>query len=196
MKMLDNNLEHEPGQGSFFIRELDEEVIRQNDQHFELVQFADTEILIRSINDTASYLSNKPNPMLKSIEELNLDQKLAELKDEILNAQVVEIAFPKITTRYTSNYDLLIRAYSVPSKIIESHKTMLYKDRIKSVVVLPGQESESLFVPRVVLQVETGLEPTINSIKDGEVIEMPGQPRWYDFSLDRSRIRTFDIQPK
>ena len=40
MKMLDNNLEHEPGQGSFFIRELDEEVIRQNDQHFELVQFA------------------------------------------------------------------------------------------------------------------------------------------------------------
>lgn len=194
--MLDNNLEHEPGQGSFFIRELDEEVIRQNDQHFELVQFADTEILIRSINDTASYLSNKPNPMLKSIEELNLDQKLAELKDEILNAQVVEIAFPKITTRYTSNYDLLIRAYSVPSKIIESHKTMLYKDRIKSVVVLPGQESESLFVPRVVLQVETGLEPTINSIKDGEVIEMPGQPRWYDFSLDRSRIRTFDIQPK
>lgn len=196
MKMLDNNLEHEPGQGSFFIRELDEEVIRQNDQHFELVQFADTEILIRSINDTASYLSNKPNPMLKSIEELNLDQKLAELKDEILNAQVVEIAFPKITTRYTSNYDLLIRAYSVPSKIIESHKTMLYKDRIKSVVVLPGQESESLFVPRVVLQVETGLEPAINSIKDGEVIEMPGQPRWYDFSLDRSRIRTFDIQPK
>ena len=196
MKMLDNNLEHEPGQGSFFIRELDEEVSRQNDQHFELVQFADTEILIRSINDTASYLSNKPNPMLKSIEELNPDQKLAELKDEILNAQVVEIAFPKITTRYTSNYDLLIRAYSVPSKIIESHKTMLYKDRIKSVVVLPGQESESLFVPRVVLQVETGLEPAINSIKDGEVIEMPGQPRWYDFSLDRSRIRTFDIKPK
>ncbi len=163
----------------------------------ELIQLADTQRLCDAVNETAAYLSQEGvRPILKGIEEVSLDMRLAELRDEVWRSDFVTIEFSDRITRYNSAYETLLAAFGAEDTDKDMHAVLIPGEHIRSVVVLPGKESESLFTPRLILRVATGYERPISVIKDGQVVEGDGQPRWFDFPINRSKITTFGFQAR
>jgi hypothetical protein len=187
MVMLEQHESFEPIDGSFLYPDAIEVEDREKRVAQKLLQLTDTVRLCEAVTETAEFLSRPQlKPELRSIEQVNLEEMLADLRTELLQADVVGVDFSHRLTSYSSAYVNLLKAFGVAVGGEGSQRVMIPADNICAVQTLPGKASESFFTPQVLMRAKTGEELPRSVIEDGSVTQIPGEARWFNFPLQHS----------
>jgi hypothetical protein len=197
MYMLEKNHESfEPIDGSFLYPDAIDALSEEKQliaPAVPILQLADTALLCEAIRESSGYLKRKSlNEELRSAEEFSLDEMLKDLKEEIKVADVIEIDFSDALTSHSSAYDSLLSVYAREVSGDIGLGVRVSVDSITAVHAQPCKASERLFMPRIALRIQTGNEPKRLVIQDGEVTEVSGAPRWFNFPLEHATFRVYE----